>query len=630
MRYGYHKRFLHVDLSTGGIHEFGPWDGLIERFIGGRGFAASMMWNLARGRVDPLGPDNVLMFLPGPLTGTVAPCMRSVIAFKSPLTGTYSDSFHGGFLGPEVKYAGFDGIIVTGQANSPVYLYVEDQEVQIRDAKHLWGLDTYRLYEVLQKEVGGRFELACIGPAAEKLVRFALVDCSPHRQAGRGGGGAVMGSKQLKAMVVSGSHRIHVAHPRRFMAAARLAHQKLREGPAAAWFNESSTVGRVADDSEKGVLPTYNFQRASFPEAGNLTAPAHRERLWVRNTACMACPIACGKVSVIRRGPHRGVVAENVEFESTATLGSNLGLKKVEDLQYAAYLCDLYGMDTMSTGGVVGFAIEAYKRGIISQTELGGLDIDFGKSTSIHKLIEKIARREDVGDLLAEGVKRASEELGGEAPAFAMHVKGMEMPGYEPRGLPGQALGYATSDRGGDHERGYLVHHEIRNAPWRGELVDRFARKGKAEILIETQNRTAGNDTLISCHFAAEVTDQVYAELLSAATGVGIGVPELALVGERIWNMTRMFNLREGYSRADDDLPPRVKEEGLPDRPVQGQHISQSNLDGMLDEYYRLRGWDERGIPTQAKLEALGLDADMGQLDSRCGGLSTGQEAAHE
>ncbi len=620
MRYGYQERFLHIDLTEGEIRTSGLSEGLIEKFIGGRGFAARMMWDFVGPEADPLSLDNVLMLLPGPLTGTVAPCMRSLVAFKSPLTGTYCDCFHGGFLGPEIKYAGYDGIIITGRANYPVYLYIEDDEVQIRDAKHLWGLNTYALYEVLHRELGGRFELACIGLAGEKLVRFALIDCSPHRQAGRGGGGAVMGSKNLKAMVVRGSHRIEVAQPGPFMTALRLAHEKLRQGLEAAGFNEYGTVGGVVDDSEKGALPTYNFQRASFSGAEGINGPAHKERLWIRNIACMGCPIACGKMSVIRRGRHRGVISDNVEYESTATLGSNLGIDRVEDLQYAAYLCDLYGMDTMSTGGVVGFAIEAYKRGIISKGDLGGLEIDFGAARAIHELIEKIARREDVGNLLAEGVKRASESLGGEAPRFAMHTKGLETPGYEPRGLPGHALGYATADRGGDHERGYLVHYEMRGKLWQGKPVDRFAREGKAEILIDSQNRTAGNDTLIACHFAGEVTEEVYTELLNAGTGLEIGPDYLALVGERIWNMTRLFNLREGFTRADDDLPLRAKEEGLPDPPVRGQHIPQEDLDRMLDEYYRLRGWNENGVPTEAKLAALGLDVcldDLGSLSKK-------------
>jgi len=612
MSYGYHRRFLRIDLTTGGIDTFVPGEELIEKFIGGRGFAAKLMWDLAQPRVDALDPGNIIMFLPGPLTGTVAPCMRSLIVFKSPLTGTYCDSFHGGFLGPEIKYAGYDGIIITGRASSPAYLYIEDDTVEIREASHLWGLNTREVYSALHEELSDRrFELACIGPAGEKLVRFALIDCSHHRQAGRGGGGAVLGSKNLKAVVVRGSHKLSVKHPERFMAAVRRAYKILASDPATAEYNKYGSVGGVVDDSEKGALPTYNFQQASFLGAENIAGPAHEKRLWVRNIACMGCPIACSKMGIIRRGKHRGIIADSVEYESTALLGSNLGISKVEDLQYANYLCDLYGLDTMSTGGVVGFAIEAFHRGLISREDLGGLKLDFGAGDSIHQLIRKIALREDIGDLLAEGVKRASEQLGGDAPRFAMHTKGLETPGYEPRGLPGHALGYAVADRGGDHERGYMVHYEMRGALWKGQPVDRFSRKGKAEILIDFQNRTSGTDTLIACHYALAVPLEVYAELLNAATDFDIDEDYFVLVGERIWNMTRLFNLREGFTRADDDLPIRVKEEGLPDPPVRGQRITQEDLDYMLDDYYRLRGWDENGVPTEAKLASLGLDARL-------------------
>jgi len=612
MSYGYHRRFLRIDLTTGGIDTFVPGKGLIENFIGGRGFAAKLMWDLAQPRVDALDPGNIVMFLPGPLTGTIAPSMRSIIVYKSPLTGTYCDSFHGGFLGPEIKYAGYDGIIITGRVNSPAYLYIEDDTVEIREASHLWGLNTHEVYDALREELGDqRFELACIGPAGEKLVRFAMIDCSHHRHAGRGGGGAVLGSKNLKAVVVRGSHKLTVKNPQRFMAAAHRAFNILADDPATAEYNTYGSVGGVVADSVLGALPTRNFQQASFSGAENIAGPAHKERLWVRNIACMGCSIACSKMGIIRRGKHKGIIADSVEYESTATLGSNLGISKVEDLQYANYLCDLYGMDTMSTGVAVGFAIEAFQRGLISLEDLGGLELDFGASDSIHQLIGKIARREDIGDLLAEGVKRASEQLGGDAPRFAMHTKGLETPGYEPRGLPGHALGYAVADRGGDHERGYLVHYEMRGELWQGQPVDRFSREGKAEILIDFQNHWSGSDTLIACHYALQVTLEVYAELLNEATGFDMDADYFALVGERIWNMTRLFNLREGFTRADDDLPIRVKEEGLPDQPVKGQRIRQKDLDYMLDDYYRLRGWDENGVPSEAKLDSLGLDARL-------------------
>jgi len=610
LRYGYHERFLRIDLTNGENDTFPPSKDLIENFVGGRGWAAKMMWDLAVPRVDPLEPENVFMFLTGPLTGLGAPCARSMLAFKSPLTLTYGDSYHGGFLGAEIKYAGYDGIVIYGKADAPVYLYIEDDKVEIRDATHLWGLDTEQVYHALYEEIGGqRFEIACIGPAGENLVRFALVDCSYHRQSGRGGGGAVMGSKNLKAIVVRGTHRLRVAEPKRFQAAVRQAYTNLASSPGAQDFQRYATLSGIVDDSEKGILPTFNYQQASFEHAANLLGKVYKERIWLRNAACMGCSVACSKMGAIRRGKHRGTISDNVEFETTGTMGSNLGFTRVEDLQYANHLCDILGLDTMSTGVTIAFATEAYKRGILSREDLDGIELDWDAADAIHTMIEKIARREGIGDFLAEGVKRVSEQLGGQALKIAMHSKGLETPGYEPRGMPGHALGYATGDRGGDHERSYLVHYEARGALWQGKPVDPFAREGKAAIQIHRQNSTAGKDTLVLCHFAGGMSQETAIEMLNAATGFDLTEEDLFIIGARVWNITRLFNLREGFTRADDDLPVRVKEEPLPDPRVKGQLISQKDLDFMLDDYYRLRGWDENGVPTAEKLTALGIDA---------------------
>lgn len=601
------RRFLRIDLSHRRSQVIPVPPTLIDHYVGGRGFAAKMVWDLIPPQADPLGPENLLMFLTGPLTG-LAPCTRSMIAFKSPLTGTYGDSYHGGFLGSEIRYAGLDGILIEGEAETPVYLLIEDDTVEFRDARHLWGLETGPLYRALHDELGSRrYELACIGPAGEKKVRFALVDCSPHRQSGRGGGGAVMGAKRLKAIVVRGNHRLAPAQPDRFLTAVRQAYANLEEAPGAMDFHHYATLSGIVDDSEKGILPTYNYQRASFEYAEELLGKQYQARIWLRHNACMGCPIACGKVGVIRRGPYAGTVCDNVEFETTGTMGSNLGLRRAEDLQMASHRCDMLGLDTMSTGVTIAFATEAYERGLLSREDLGGIEPGWGKIEAVLVLIERIARREGIGDLLAEGVKRASEILGGDAPRFAMHTKGLETPGYEPRGMPGHALGYATGDRGGDHERSYLVHYEARGALWRGRPVDPFAREGKAELLIEQQNRTAANDTLILCHFAGEIGFETSLALLNAATGQEHTLTELYRVGERVWNLTRLFNLRAGFTRADDDLPWRFKEEPLTEPRVRGQRISQADLDFMLDEYYRLRGWDQHGVPTAAKLAELGI-----------------------
>lgn len=608
MSHGYMGKLLHVDLTTGKIETL-PLDEVLKRdFVGARGFAARLMWEWGVPKCDPLGPKNVLMFLTGPLTGTGAPCMRAVVASRSPLTGTYLDSFFGGFLGPEIKYAGYDGIILTGKAPEPSYLVVDDDRVAIRDARVLWGKTTHDLYPALFEDLGtDTYKVACIGPAGENLVRFALVDTYFHRQAGRGGAGAVMGSKNLKAIAVHGSGKVTVDDPKRFLSAIRKAQRTLLSAPGVAEFNRNGTLGGITDDSASGILPTFNYRQASFDGADGLMGHQYEKRIWLRNTACMGCVIACSKVGVIRRGKHNGLVCDNVEFESTGTMGSNLGFRRAEELQYANHLADSLGMDTMSCGGAVGFAIEAYGRGLLRTPDMAEIKPEFGKAEAIWSLIQKIAYRDGVGDLLAEGVKRASERLGGDAPRFAMHTKGLETPGYEPRGMPGHALGYATADRGGCHERGYLVHLEARGAKFHGQPVDRFTRVGKAQMLVEQQNSTAGCDTIVPCHFAGEAGDDTFVELLNAGVGASYSVENIYRVGERIWNQTKLFNLREGFTRADDHLPIRMAEEGLPDPGVEGQRIPQADLDYMLDDYYRLRGWDERGVPREEKLRELGI-----------------------
>ena len=613
MKGGYQGRILRIDLSSGTSDTIAVGQELAEKYIGGKGFGVRFLYDLVGPEVDPLAPSNVLMFMPGPLTGTLAPSMREAIVFKSPLTGIYADSFHGGVLGPEIKYCGYDGIIITGKANSPAYIYLDGDKVEIRDAGFLWGADTNETYEKLYEALGDRtIKIACIGPAGENRVRFALIDCTPHRQAGRCGAGAVMGSKNLKALVVrGGSHLVRVADSARFLDLVRAAHERIKQMPA---FHELGTLRDVPGHSTAAVIPTLNAQRATFDGVDTIAGPLHRDRIWLRHTACMGCVTACSKVGTLRRGPHRGTVVENVEYESLALMGANLGIDNLEGLAYACHLCDLYGLDTMSAGGVIGFAMEATERGDLAKGDLDGLDLRFGAYQEVHRLLGMIAQREGIGDLLAEGVKRASEAIGGDSFKYGLHTKGLEMPGYDPRGLPGQGLGYMTGDKGGEHVQGYMPDFEYRGYPWQNAEVDRFALKGKAEIVIWLQNYQVGTNTLVKCDFVKRYaedggspTPSEFAEFLTSVTGRTCSPEDIEFVGERIWNLTRLYNLREGITRQDDDLPYRIRAEALQDPPVAGCKLSQRDLDTMLDEYYRLRGWDVNGVPSAAKLAELGL-----------------------
>jgi aldehyde:ferredoxin oxidoreductase len=541
--------------------------------------------------------------------------MREGIVFKSPLTGIYADSFHGGVLGPEIKYCGYDGLIITGKANAPAYVFLDGDKVEIRDAGFLWGADTDQTYARLYQALGDRtVKIACIGPAGENLVRFALIDCTPHRQAGRCGAGAVMGSKNLKALVVrGGAHQVRVADAARFLELVKATHQRIKQWPG---FHELGTLRDVIGHSTAAVIPTFNAQQASFAGSRRIAGPLHRDRIWLRHTACMGCVTACSKVGALRRGPHKGTVVENIEYESLALMGANLGIDHLEGLAFACHLCDLYGLDTMSAGGVIGFAIEAAQRGDLSPAQLEGLDLRFGAYKEVHCLLGMIARREGIGDLLAEGVRRAAQAIGGESYKYALHTKGLEMPGYDPRGLPGHGLGYMTGDKGGEHVQGYMPDFEYRGYPWRGgeREVERFALEGKAEIVIWLQNYQVGTNTLVKCDFVKRYaedggspTPSELAEFLSAATGRDCGSDDIELVGERIWNLIRLYNLREGITRQDDDLPYRIREEDLQDPPAAGRKLSRPDLDRMLDEYYRLRGWGADGVPGAAKLAELGL-----------------------
>jgi len=618
MRPGYHGRLLWVDLTSGRLETQPLADTHIQDYVGGKGFGARILYDTVEAGTDGFDPSNLLMFLPGPLTGTLAPSMREVIVFKSPLTGAYGDSFHGGTFGPEIKYAGYDGIVITGRARSPAYLYVDDDQVELRDATFLWGKDTYETYHHLYAHLGDEsFKLACIGPAGENLVRFALIDMTPHRQAGRSGGGAVMGSKNLKAIAVRGTHRLTTADPERLVAAVRRSWCQIQRGAEMKGFTELGTLGGFDAHSDLALFPVYNGKQASFAGAIKIDGVEHRKHIWLRNTACMGCVIACSKVGAIRRGPYRGTVCENVEYESQALMGANLGLDHLEGVQYACHLCDVLGLDTISTGGVIGWAMEALERGHLTPADVDNLDLTWGNYQATIKMVEMIAHRQGIGDLLAEGVMRAAEKTGKDSYKYAMHTKGMEMPGYDPRGLPGHGLGYMTGDKGGEHVQGYTVGYEAWGGEWRGRVFDRFGVDGKAELVKWIQDLQVGTNTLVKCDFTKGSSEQgggttldTFAEMLSAVTGVEYTEDDLMRVGERIFNLTRLFNLREGFTREDDDVAYRCRTDPLPDAPVKGRVLTREDLDYMLDDYYRSRGWDEQGVPTVVKLRDLGLEED--------------------
>lgn len=610
MVYGYAGKLLFIDLSTGSIETSELDSSLREMFLGGKGFGAKLLWDLVSPGTEPFSEGNVLMFFTGPLTGTMAPSMRGCVATKSPLTGAFADSYFGGFFAPEIKYAGYDGIIVRGKAAQPVYILVDGSKVEIRSAQHLWGLTTFETFWTLKREIGAEKDpkIACIGPAGEKLVRFALISCEYNRHAGRCGCGAVMGSKNLKAIAVIGKQGVSVKDAAGFKEGVNQALQELKNSPYIEAFYMDGTPGSIPFANDEGLLPVANYQKGTFEGAKNLDNEAQKKRIWLRNTACFACPIACSKIGVIRTGKYRGTVVDVVEYESAAMMGTNLGLDRLEDVAYLVYLCDALGLDSMSTGGVIGFFLETVERGLITNKNNSW---GFGKSEAVEELIKQIAYRStETGDLLAEGVRRAAEAINRGAEEWAVHVKGLESPAWGPRGAPGMGLAYMTGDRGGCHQRAFPVLYEVGGEKWRGRKFSRLSIDGKPQLVMELQNYLAGLDTLVKCDFGAYgISADTYARLVRAATGQELGPGDLEVIGERIWNLTRLFNYREGVKSQDDTLPVRFQKEPLPDGPAAGHCLRPSECEKMLQEYYRLRGWDEEGKPLPSILRRLGLTA---------------------
>ena len=605
----YMGKLLHVNLSTGESREIPLDPGLAENYVGGKGFGSKLLYDLLPAGCDPLSPQNILMFMPGPLTGTLAPAMRGCVVTKSPLTGTFADSYFGGHFAQEIRFCGYDGIIIAGAASEPVYLWVDDGKVEIRPAGEVWGLDTFATVEKIRGELGDNsVKTACIGPAGEKMVSFALINCEYNRHAGRGGTGAVMGSKKLKALVLRGSRPVTPADPAAFSAAVDRAYEELAGDETIASFNSDGTPASIDFANDEQLLPTHNYYDGSFKEAAGLNNEAQRKHFWLRNVACAGCPIACGKVGIIRRGKRRGLVTDVVEYETASMIGSNLGISDIREVAYLVKKCDALGLDGMSAGGVAGFAIEAFQKGLLTAEDTAGHELKFGDPAAVEYLLDAIASREGLGDLLARGVKRAAAELGGGAEDFAVHIKGLESPAWGPRSVPGMALALATADRGGCHQRAFPILYEV-GGEWNGVAVERSALAGKGEIVAHLQNYLAALDTLVKCDFAAYgISDETYCRLLEAAVGDKWDVKKLMVLGERVWNQVRLFNLREGFTRADDTLPKRFTEEPLPEGPFAGQKVTLEDLDVLLDEYYSVRGWDNSGRPSEERLQALGLD----------------------
>jgi aldehyde:ferredoxin oxidoreductase len=605
---GYMGRFLVADLSRTEAWSVPLPAWLREGFVGGKGFGARLLCDLVPSGADPLGPENVIMFMTGPLTATAAPSMRACVVTKSPLTGIYLDSFFGGRFGPEIKYAGYDGLIVTGRAAHPTILAIQDDQVLFHPAGSIWGTDALTANARVKAELDApEARVVTIGQAGENQVGFALISCEYNRQAGRGGAGAVMGAKNLKAIAVTGRRLVRVHDPVAFDAACRRAAADIAASDACSALTDSGTSNAVPWSNTVGTLPFRNHFDQVDAKADRLGDEGQKKHLFLGKAACHGCPIRCSQMGAVRTGRYAHMITDIVEYESAALMGSNLDIHDVRAVAHLVKLCDRYGLDSMSTGVVIAFAFEAVEKKVLSPP--AGVTLAFGSVDGAEYLIRAIARQEDeLGRLLGQGVKRAAVQLGKGSEAYALHVKGLEVPGWAPRGTPGMGLAYMTADRGACHQRGFMVAYEVGGEKFQGRPVDTYRLAQKAEILKDRQDYLAGLDVLVKCDFGAfGVTSAHYAEMLNAATGRDVAPSFFNDVGERIWNQVRLFNLGEGLDARDDRLPRRFVDEPLPSGPHKGRRISDEDMDVLLTDYYRLRGWDSDGRPRAAKLAALGL-----------------------
>jgi len=474
--------------------------------------------------------------------------------------------------------------------------------VQIRDAQSHWGKTTGETKAAIREELqDDSVSVAPIGPAGERLIRFSgiIVD---SRAAGRGGAGAVMGSKNLKAIAVRGTKNVYAADIEEFQRLLEDTYATIRSNPAVPGRIEKGTPGTLAVTYSTGVLPVMNFSRATFDDIEGLMPETVRDTLYIHNESCFGCPLPCGKAGLIKDGPYKGIVLPGPEYETIGLLGSNCGIGDIRAVAQANYLCNEYGMDTISTGNVIAFAIECYQRGLITVKDTDGLELRFGDAEGLITLIEKIARRDGFGDLLAEGTKRVSEKIGQGSEKFAMHSKGQGFAAYEPRGLVGMGLLYATSTPGANHSFGPTL------TPERVELKDMLTHKGKAAMVRREQNKYCLQDSMIFCSFSRFGMDNAQRlKFTNAVTGWGYSNEESMNMADRIYTLERLFNVREGFSKEDDTLPWRCLNEPMPDGPAKGNTVP---LEQMLEEYYKERGWNKNGIPKTETIRRLGL-ADL-------------------
>ncbi|MDH5793394.1 MAG: aldehyde ferredoxin oxidoreductase family protein, partial [Candidatus Bathyarchaeota archaeon] len=576
--------------------------------------------------VDPFSPENPLILTTGPISGTIWPTGGNGHAFvsKSPQSYGVGEAKSHGSFGTELKRAGYDAVIFKGKAEKPVYVWIDDDSVQLLDASHLMGKSPADTEDTIREELGDYYiRVAAIGPAGEKLVRIACIINDKTRAAGRTGMGAVMGSKNLKAIAVRGTHDVTVAKPEEFMEYVKEFHERMK-GPATQKYRTLGTPENVLVHNSLSCMPTRNYNNSRFEGAEKVSGENLNERFVAKIIGCSSCAMRCEHICVVPEGPYKGTMTR-MEYEPLWAMGPYCGVDRLDAIIKGMDLCNYYGIDAISAGVIVGFAMDCYEKGILTEKDFDGIDARFGNHEALVKIIEKMGKREGIGDILAEGVKTAGEKIGNGAEKLAQHIKGVEVTGYDLRCLKTAALGFAVSFRGADHNRHGAYAFDVK-----GKVNRLVAEKGRGKMVKDMEDVYTLIDSFIVCKFSRgtyykELEDMT--KLYTLVTGIEMTPEEMKRSGERINNVARLFNIREGLGRKDDTLPYKVMHQPIQDEgPSKGAYVTQEELDLLLDDYYMARGWTREGVPTIEKLKELGMDDLIYIVEGKIGKTKKAEE----
>lgn len=615
--FGFAGKFLRLDLSTGTAKTEEFPHSLMEKYMGGRGVGINFLYQEVDPSMDPFDPGNKVIIAPGPLTGTGIPAgTKTTVVTKSPLTGGIGYSLASGSFGSWLRFAGYDFVIVEGKAAKPTWVYVKDGQITFQKADDLWGLDTMETRKKIAAKVGAQASVLCIGPAGENLVRYACI-IMDRREAGRGGAGAVLGSKNLKAIVVDPQKKeLNLHNEEELKNLIRTYNQVIKEDPACQTYRYMGTSRSCRSGNMLGICPTRNFRQSYFEEFEKVTGERLAQEFIIKHQTCYRCPIMCEKICAVKEGEYAGAVSEGLEYETMFAYGSECGNSSMESIIMAGMLSDYLGVDSLSAGVTIGFAMDCFESGLLTLKDTDGLDLRFGNHQAVVELIKKITSRQGIGNLLAEGSKKAARQIGKGAEGLSMTIKGMEMSGWDPRGAVGMALAYGTANRGACHTTAAVFSLEIPSLAGKyGNLLpdpnrkyEQFSTDGKAELVKFVQDNRAAMSALGACYFARPLSLDDYGKMLSAVTGMSWGQKELVHMGERVYNLEKAFNLRAGFTEKDDWLPKRLYTVPISAGPAKGRKLDEGEYGKMLQEYYSLRGWNAMGHPSPEKAKNLGLE----------------------